>query len=229
MALVFVVGIHDQDAQVLARLDRLLDQDRNGGRLADAGRSEDGEVPPHHLADADRRRDFLVLAEMADLDAVVAAERVDRRQVGGADEVGDRAERRVRLQTASKAGLAVGVVGDFAGELHPDMDDIGLGVVPSTLGGGQRADDADDPHVAVDDGDEMADRPVNAVAAGPHAAGDHRVQAVELDELAENPAGADVAPVLERHDVDLGGGIGVLVQPRGQGAEALVHCQFLMS
>ena len=58
----FVVRIEDQHAQLRIGLDRLVQQQRDGRRLADAGGADDGEMLRQHRGDVDRRVDALVLA-----------------------------------------------------------------------------------------------------------------------------------------------------------------------
>ena len=88
----FVVRVEDQHAQVGARLDRLSQQQRDGGRLADAGRAEHRKVAVQRIVDRDAGVDGLVLRQLADGDRAAPREIVDGGEIARADAVGDGAD-----------------------------------------------------------------------------------------------------------------------------------------
>src|SRR5690606_7565268 len=56
----FVVRVEDQHTQIRTGLDRLAHQKRDRGRLADAGRADDGEVAGQRVVYRDARLDVFV-------------------------------------------------------------------------------------------------------------------------------------------------------------------------
>ena len=61
----FVVRIEDQHAQFRVGGDRLVEEQRHGGRLADAGGADDGEVFGKHRGHMDGGVEALVLGQLA--------------------------------------------------------------------------------------------------------------------------------------------------------------------
>ena len=178
----------------------LLDQHRHRGRLADAGRADHREVAGDELVDADRGRQVGVLGQRADLDAVDAAKGVDRLEVVGADAMGDGAERGIGTDAAVEPRRAVVVVDDLAAQLHLDVGDVAVAFVPASVDRRQFADHAHQARLLMDDGDEVADRPMVADLARRQFAGDHPFGAVERHQAADGAVAAVLAPLAQRRD-----------------------------
>ena len=80
-AAVFVVRIDQEDAQVGAGIENLLQDDGDAARLADAGSAEDGEMPAHQVVDVDVHADIGVLLQVADMGVVGVGAAVDQPQL----------------------------------------------------------------------------------------------------------------------------------------------------
>ena len=156
------------------------------------------------LVDADHRRHVGVLAETADLDALGAAEAVNRLQIVGAHAVSDRAERRIGADAAVELRRAALVVDDLAAQFYRHVRDVAAAVGPTAIGGRQLADDADEPRLLVDDRNQVADRPILAGVARHHFAGDHALGAGQRDQ----PADAALRSILAAVLVGLETGVG---------------------
>ena len=81
-AAVFVVGIDQEDAQVRPRFQKLLQDDRDARRLADAGGAEHGEMLADHFGAVDVAADAGVLLQVADIDRARSRHLVDDAQLG---------------------------------------------------------------------------------------------------------------------------------------------------
>ena len=77
-AAVFVVNVEQEDATLGARLENLVEQQRDAAGLADAGGAEHREMLVEHFLDIDIGRDRRVLLQRADVDLVDTFRRVDR-------------------------------------------------------------------------------------------------------------------------------------------------------
>ena len=140
-----VVRIEDQDAQVGPRLDRLAQQQRDGGRLADAGGADDREVARQRVVDGDAGVDRLVLRQLADGDGVAAGEIVDRLQVARADAVGDGADMRIGGDAAVEDRLGAAARRSRTSPISSTLTSMALRllVVPGAVGLADRVDQAD--------------------------------------------------------------------------------------
>lgn len=120
----FVMRIEDQDAQLRIRRDRLVQEQRHGRRLADAGGADDGEMLGEHRGDVDRRIDAFVLRQLANDGGRTFAGIVDAHQVGGSDAVGDGAEIGITRDAGREFLAPVLVDTDFAKQLGLDLENI---------------------------------------------------------------------------------------------------------
>ena len=160
MGRVFVMRIKDDDPQLRPHGKRLLQQQTDRSRLANAGRSQNGEVTTDQFADVDLRGDLFVLAQPADFDALPAMKCVDRSKIARAYPVRGRAKRGKRAHAAMKKARAVGIVDNFAVELDPYAGGVRLAFGPPAVVGLDFADCADQTRAPVGDRDKMANRPL---------------------------------------------------------------------
>ena len=77
---IFVVRIDQEDAQVRARIEDLLQNDGDAARLADAGSADDSEMPAHQLVDVDVNADLGILLQVADMRMIGIGRAVDQPQ-----------------------------------------------------------------------------------------------------------------------------------------------------
>ena len=160
MGRVFVVRVENNNSQLRHHGQRLLQKQADRGRLADAGRSQNSKVPPHQFADVNLRRDILVLAQPADLDALPAAKSVDGSEIICADSVRRRAQRGKRAHATMEKRRAIGIVDNFAVQLNCDPGGVGLVFGPSAVIGRNFANSAHQTRGPVNDRNEMANRPL---------------------------------------------------------------------
>lgn len=126
MGCVFVVWVENNNSQLWHRSHRLLQKQADGGRLADAGRSQNRKVPSHQFADVDLRRDIFVLAQPADLDALPAAKSVDSSEVIRADSVRRSAQGGKRAHPAMEQRRVIKIGDNFPIQLNCDPGSVGL-------------------------------------------------------------------------------------------------------
>ena len=156
----FVMRIEDQHAQLRIRRDRLVQQQRHGRRLADAGRADDGEMLGEHRGDMDRRVDAFVLGQLADDGGRRPAGIVDAQQ-GRRSGCGGRwrRDRDTALMPVGEFLAAVLVDTDFADQFDLDAEGIVVAFAPSLAAGVHGIDEGDDAIVADADRNQPADRP----------------------------------------------------------------------
>lgn len=155
----FVVRIEDQHAQLRIGLDRFVKQQGHGGRFADAGGADDGEMLGEHRGHVDGGIQALVLGEGADDAGFLSAGIVDAGEVGGADAVGDRAEIGILADAGGKFFLTGWADMDFAHQLDFDAEGV-VDLLAPFVGGGLHGIDQRDDAVFTDaDGNEAADGP----------------------------------------------------------------------
>src|SRR5271163_2745146 len=104
MRRVFIVRVKDDDPELRPHCNRLPQQKADRSGLADASRSQHGEVTPDQFADVDFRRDRLVLAQPADFDPLAPSKRGDGPKIVGADAVRSRAREGNELTPRWKYG-----------------------------------------------------------------------------------------------------------------------------
>ena len=128
-----------------------MEDQRDRGRFAGTGRSQDREMLAEHRVDVERAADVVGRIDGADLDMRLVARREDRAQVVGRDREHVGARDRIAGHAAAEiAHLAGGVAAALAEEV--DVGDDLAAVV-----GAQRADVGDQPVVADDHLDLAAD------------------------------------------------------------------------
>ena len=88
---------------------------------------------------------------------------------------------------------AVGVIDNFTIEFDRDASGIGLMFGPPAVIGRNFADGAHQTRVPVDDGDEMADRPL--VLVRPERTADHTLRSVQSHQAPDHARWLDVPPV----------------------------------
>ena len=114
--------------------------------------------------------------------------------------MGDGAERGIGADAAEEPWRAVVVIDDLAAQLHLHVGDVGVVVVPASVDRRQLADDAHQPRLLMDDGDEVADRPMIADLARRQLAGDHPFGAIERHQPADGAVAGVLAPLAQRRD-----------------------------
>ena len=202
--------VEDQDAQVRPRLDRLAQQQRDGGRLADAGGADDGEVARQRVVDGDAGVDGFVLRQRADGDGMAPGEIVDRLQVAGADAVRDGADMRIGGDAAVEDRRLAAARRSRTSPISSTLTSMAFWrlIAPGTVGFADRIDQADGARRAEIDRDHLADRPqagdgaVDVVGIG----GDRGARAVALHDIAQN---ALVVLCASRRSCDVGSPPGV--------------------
>src|ERR1700733_3391075 len=126
MGCVFVVRVENNNSQLRQYGQRLLQKEADGGRLADAGRSQNSKVSTHQFADVNLRRDVFVLAQSADLDALPATKSVDGSKIICADSVRRGAQRGKRAHATMEKRRAIGIVDNFAVQLNCARGGVGI-------------------------------------------------------------------------------------------------------
>src|SRR5271154_3034981 len=121
MRRVFIVRVKDDDPELGPHRNRLPQQKADRSGLADASRSQHGEVTPDQLANVDFRRDRLVLAQPADFDPLAPSKRVDGPKIVGADAVRSRAQGGERAYAAMEVRRS-GRIADKTRGLVNDRD-----------------------------------------------------------------------------------------------------------
>jgi hypothetical protein len=76
-AAVLIVHVEQEDAEIGARSQDFVDEQRNAARLADAGRAKHGEVLAEHFFDVDKGCDGLILLQRTDVDLIRSVGRVN--------------------------------------------------------------------------------------------------------------------------------------------------------
>ncbi len=155
----FVVRIKDQHPKLRVCLDCLVEEKRDGGRLADAGRADDGKVLGQHRGNMDCGVDGLVLRQRADHAAASLSGIINALQIIGANAVGNGAKMRVAGNAGGKALRAIIIHAHFAQKLHLDTEFVAAVFAPSA---GTRCHRIGECHHAVAsdaDRDQAPDRP----------------------------------------------------------------------
>ena len=160
---VLVVPVEQEDAQVGARLQDLLQEQRDAARLADAGRAEHGEMLAQHFVDVDAGVDRRVLLQVPDGDRVGAGHVVDEPQLLVGEEGGRIADRRIVGDAALEVRRAGRVLLDLAHHVEVGGRDEAL------FDGDRRrfqrdlGDHADEQRPPALDAQELADRDATVV------------------------------------------------------------------
>jgi hypothetical protein len=153
MRRVFVVRVKDDDPELRPHRNRLPQQKADRRGLADASRSQHGEVTPDQFADVDFRRDRLVLAQPADFDPLAPPKRVDGTKIVGADAVRGRAQGGERAYAAVEVRRSGRIVDNLAVQLDRHAGGVDLRRRPPAVVGLDVADRADKTRGLVNDGD----------------------------------------------------------------------------
>ena len=112
------------------------------------------------FADVNLRRDILVLAQPADLDALSATKSVDGSEIICADSVRRGAQRGKRAHATMESRRAIGIVDNLAVQLNCDPGGVGLVFTPPAVIGRNFANSAHQTRCPVNDRNEMANRPL---------------------------------------------------------------------
>src|SRR5262249_53563803 len=117
-AAIFVVRIDQKNAQIRLLRQDLLQDEGDAGRLADAGRAEDGEVLAEELLEIDVGGDGVVELQPADLDGLAVADVVDEAKLGAGERRHAVADRGIFGDAAIEESLLGGGVLDLAEEIN---------------------------------------------------------------------------------------------------------------
>ncbi|MGC0324952.1 hypothetical protein ABIG06_005581 [Bradyrhizobium sp. USDA 326] len=153
-AAIFIVHVEQEDAQVRPRLQDLVEQQRDAGRFADAGRAQHGEMLGQHLLDIDIGDDGAVLLEETHIDLIRPGWRVDRAQLLAGDQVDGIADGRIIGDAALEFGLVRGVE-DLAEQVDRGNGDVAVGA--RQILAGDLGDHRDDDRAGAANADETAD------------------------------------------------------------------------
>jgi hypothetical protein len=115
---VFVVRVDDEDAQVRTRAKNFVQHQGDAGRLADAGRTQQGEVPTDQPVNVEVSADRVVLLQLPDIDGVSTRHIEHRPQGGSAKEFGRIADGRIFLDAALEARAATVVRPDLTEQIN---------------------------------------------------------------------------------------------------------------
>ena len=164
-AAVFVVRVDQEEAQVRARIENLLQDDGDAARLADAGGADDGEMPAHQLVDVDVHADIGVLLQVADMGMVGIGAAVHQPQLARGEQQRAVADVGIFHDAALEARRAIFAGANLADQIEPRDFAVGR---PA----GRRrhrfladiGDHADDDGLVGDHAHEFADRGMLAAA-----------------------------------------------------------------
>ncbi len=165
-AAIFVVRIDQEDAQVRARVEDLLQNDGDAARLADAGGADDGEMPAHQLVDVDVHADFGVLLQVADMRMVGVGRAIDQPQLALGEQQRAVADVRIFHDAALELRRAAFAGTNLADQI--EARDFAIGRSAARRHHGLLADIGDQPdgqHFAGHHAHEFSDRRMFAAVA----------------------------------------------------------------
>ncbi len=171
-ARILVVAVEQEQAQVRPRIEDLAQDQRNAARLADAGGAEDREMLAQHVVHVHVRADGGVLLEVADVDRVGTGDIVDQPQFVARDQGGGISDCRIVRDAALEVLRAVVALSDLAHHVETRR-----GAVTSLASGcadvlRDLRHHADEHRLRALDAQELADRDRGlALAYGVDAAG----------------------------------------------------------
>ena len=160
MGRIFVVRVENNNAKLRHHGERLLQKQAHGGRLTNAGRSENGKMAPHQLAYVNLCRDIFVLAQPTDLDALPAPESIDGSKIICANSVRRGAQRGKRAHAAVEKRHAARIVDNFAVQLNGNPSGVRRVFGPLAVISRNFANSAHQTRGPVNDRNEMANGPL---------------------------------------------------------------------
>ena len=195
--------VDQEQAQVVARLEDLAQDERDAGRLADAGGAEHGEMLAHHVVDIDVGIDARVLLQGPDVDPPRRRDVVDELKLVMSQEIGGVADQRVLGHAALEERLAVVLPLDLAEKIQLTDGMVGEIVPGRGSRRGDLGDHADQEGGSGTDREELADsrvgvrgRAIPARDVEAHA----RLRAVDRNDPSERHGGSDARGVFVQLD-----------------------------
>ena len=176
------MAVEQEHAQLWPRIENRVDQHGDAARLANAGRTEDGEVLAEQVVDVDGRVNRLVVMQRPDVDRPRPGGAIDEPELVGADDARAVANRRIGRDAANEA-LDPVVLLDLTHQIDPrDRAETRVAAVGVAVDLRHHANQAIGPR---GDGEECADGCAQEVAESRRRQADARFRPLHANHSAQ--------------------------------------------